>query len=109
MSLDMSGSQERMCTFQWRVALNKTQPYSLMVLLQLGFAGLHLLSVFTLKHGMNHYVLIVYRNIIATLVMLPLALWFERYISSLFSFPLFIFIFIFAILESFNFYSLSEI
>lgn len=80
-SLAMPGTQERMCLFKWRVALKKTQPYSLMVLLQFGFAGLCLLYVFTLKHGLNHYLLIVYCNVIATLVILPLSLWLERYIS----------------------------
>lgn len=110
MSLAMPGTQERMCLFKWRVALKKTQPYSLMVLLQFGFAGLCLLYVFTLKHGLNHYLLIVYCNVIATLVILPLSLWLERYISItvLLIFLFFFFCCIFTILNTFNFYFLSQ-
>ncbi|KAL6640856.1 hypothetical protein ACP70R_019037 [Stipagrostis hirtigluma subsp. patula] len=58
----------------WR----KVMPYLAMVFLQFGFAGLFLISVASLRHGMSHYVLVVYRNAVAAVVMAPFALWFER-------------------------------
>ncbi|RCV43222.1 hypothetical protein SETIT_9G277500v2 [Setaria italica] len=58
----------------WR----KVKPYMAMVFLQFGFAGMFLISVASLRQGMSHYVLVVYRNAVAAVVMAPFALWFER-------------------------------
>ncbi|EMS60727.1 Auxin-induced protein 5NG4 [Triticum urartu] len=49
-----------------------------MVLLQVGFAGMYIIAVASLKAGMSHFVLVVYRNLVATAVMTPFALYFER-------------------------------
>lgn len=59
--------------------LRKAKPYFLMIFLQFGFAGMYVISVASLKQGMNHYVLVVYRNAVAAVVMAPFAFWFERY------------------------------
>ncbi|KAG8088240.1 hypothetical protein GUJ93_ZPchr0010g8579 [Zizania palustris] len=56
----------------------KAMPYMAMIFLQFGFAGLFLISVASLRQGMSHYVLVVYRNAVAAVVMAPFALWFER-------------------------------
>ncbi|KAM0880879.1 hypothetical protein ACQ4PT_033283 [Festuca glaucescens] len=61
----------------WKV-LSNAKPYLAMVLLQVGFAGMYIVAVSSLKGGMSHFVLVVYRNIVATLVMAPFALYFER-------------------------------
>jgi drug/metabolite transporter (DMT)-like permease len=61
----------------WKV-LNDAKPYLAMVLLQVGFAGMYVVAVSSLKGGMSHFVLVVYRNIVATVVMAPFALYFER-------------------------------
>ncbi|KAJ0984497.1 hypothetical protein J5N97_002853 [Dioscorea zingiberensis] len=61
----------------WEV-MSKMKPYMAMILLQIGYAGMYIISLASLKHGMNHYVLVVYRNIIAAAVIAPFALWFER-------------------------------
>ncbi|EMS60728.1 Auxin-induced protein 5NG4 [Triticum urartu] len=61
----------------WRV-LNDVKPYLAMVLLQVGFAGMNIVAVSSLKAGMSHFVLVVYRNIVATAFMAPFALYFER-------------------------------
>ncbi|CAA6664938.1 unnamed protein product [Spirodela intermedia] len=58
--------------------LRKAKPYFLMIFLQFGFAGMYVISVASLKQGMNHYVLVVYRNAVAAVVMAPFAFWFER-------------------------------
>ncbi|XP_042398583.1 WAT1-related protein At1g21890-like [Zingiber officinale] len=53
------------------------KPYLFMVFLQVGYSGMYIISVASLKGGMNHYVLVVYRNSIAAAVIAPFALWFE--------------------------------
>ncbi|KAF8779927.1 hypothetical protein HU200_002197 [Digitaria exilis] len=58
--------------------LNDVKPYLAMILLQVGFAGMYIVAVASLKRGMSHFVLVVYRNLVATAVMAPFALWFER-------------------------------
>lgn len=49
-----------------------------MVFLQFGAAGMYIITMATLTHGMNRYVLIVYRNAVAALVLAPFALVLER-------------------------------
>lgn len=56
------------------------KPYLFMVFLQVGFSGMYIISVASLKGGMNHYVLVVYRNSIAAAVVAPFALWFEGFV-----------------------------
>lgn len=63
-------------------ALSKVKPYLLMVGLQFGSAGMYVISAQTLKNGMSRYVLIVYRNAIAALVLAPFALILERSLLS---------------------------
>ncbi|KAH0455886.1 hypothetical protein IEQ34_015918 [Dendrobium chrysotoxum] len=54
------------------------KPYVYIVLLQFGYAGMYVISTATLKNGMNHFVLVVYRNLVAAVIIAPFALWFER-------------------------------
>ncbi|XBI13156.1 hypothetical protein VPH35_139928 [Triticum aestivum] len=79
----------------WR----KVMPYMAMVFLQFGYAGLFLLSVASLRQGMSHYVLVVYRNAIAAAAMAPFALWFERKTSRKMTLSLFYKIVALALLE----------
>ncbi|XP_068312274.1 WAT1-related protein At4g08290 [Pyrus communis] len=58
--------------------MKKLKPYLLVVSLQFGSAGMYIISMATLNHGMNRYVLIVYRNATAALVLAPFALVLER-------------------------------
>ena len=60
----------------------RLKPYVLMVGLQFGAAGMYIISMATLTHGMSRYVLIVYRNAIAALFLAPFALIFERYVRT---------------------------
>ena len=64
-----------------REVMRKVKPYVAMIFLQFGYSGMYIIAVATLKRGMNHYVLVVYRNAIAAAVMAPFALWFERSFS----------------------------
>jgi hypothetical protein len=50
-----------------------------MVLVQLGFAGMNVVSKLALEAGMSPYVLIAYRNLIAAAVISPVAYFVERY------------------------------
>lgn len=68
--------------------VKRAKPYLLMVGLQFGFAGMYIISKSTLNHGMNQYVLVVYRNAFAALSLAPFALLLER------SILLFIYIYI---------------
>ncbi|KAK2659528.1 hypothetical protein Ddye_006061 [Dipteronia dyeriana] len=67
-----SSSSKFMAVFE------KLKPYVLMLFLQFGAAGMYIITMATLNHGMNRYVLIVYRNAIAALVLAPFALLLER-------------------------------
>ena len=60
------------------VVFSKMKPYILMVALQFGSAGMYIISMATLNHGMSRFVLIVYRNTVAALTMAPFALLLER-------------------------------
>jgi len=59
---------------------SRAKPYLAVVFLQFGFAGLAIIAKFALNQGMNHYVLVVYRHAIATLLVAPFALVLERYV-----------------------------
>ena len=52
-----------------------------MLLVQIGFAGMNLLSKMALDNGMSPYVLIAYRSLMAAVFLAPFALYFERFVS----------------------------
>ncbi|KAK8646910.1 hypothetical protein V6N13_120677 [Hibiscus sabdariffa] len=56
-----------------RPNFSKAKPYLLMIFLQFGSAGMYIISMVTLNQGMNRYVLVVYRNSIAALVLATFA------------------------------------
>ncbi|XP_052204293.1 WAT1-related protein At4g08300-like [Diospyros lotus] len=58
--------------------VNKLKPYLIMVSLQFGYAGMYIVTMLSLKRGMNHFVLVVYRHAVATLFIAPFALVLER-------------------------------
>ncbi|BAS71691.1 Os01g0296900 [Oryza sativa Japonica Group] len=55
-------------------------PLLAMVLVQLGLAGLNVMSKLTMASGMSPYVLLAYRNFIAAAFLAPIAFLVERYI-----------------------------
>ncbi|XP_062217576.1 WAT1-related protein At1g44800-like [Phragmites australis] len=79
--------------------LSDVKPYLAMILLQVGFAGMYVVAVASLKRGMSHFVLVVYRNLVATAVMAPFALWFERNVRPKMTFTIFLKIIGLALLE----------
>ncbi|TXG52965.1 hypothetical protein EZV62_022134 [Acer yangbiense] len=56
------------------LTMNKVKPYLAMVSLQFGYAGMYIITMVSLKHGMSHYILAVYRHVVATLIISPFAL-----------------------------------
>ncbi|CAN1861348.1 WAT1-related protein At4g08300 [Linum perenne] len=62
----------------WSELAKKAKPYLAMVSLQFGYAGMYIVTMLSFKHGMNHFVLGVYRHVVATIVIAPFALILER-------------------------------
>ncbi|CAA7042222.1 unnamed protein product [Microthlaspi erraticum] len=56
----------------------KARPFILVILLQVGIAGMDILSKVALNKGMSNYVLVVYRHAVATIVMTPFAFYFDK-------------------------------
>ncbi|XP_047342224.1 WAT1-related protein At1g21890-like [Impatiens glandulifera] len=59
-------------------AFEKAKPYLGIISLQFGYAGMYIITMVSLKKGMSHYILVVYRHLVATLVIAPFALFLER-------------------------------
>ncbi|KAL4591925.1 hypothetical protein LXL04_004900 [Taraxacum kok-saghyz] len=57
---------------------HKGKPYFGVFFIQFGFAGMDILSKVALNEGMSNYVFVVYRHVVATLVMAPFAILFDR-------------------------------
>lgn len=58
--------------------LNKLKPYLAIVALQFGYAGMSIVTMVSLKQGMSHWILVVYRHVAAILAIAPFALILER-------------------------------
>ncbi|XVF41058.1 hypothetical protein PTKIN_Ptkin01aG0249400 [Pterospermum kingtungense] len=78
--------------------LESYKPYFAMISLQFGYAGMNIITKVSLNRGMSHYVLVVYRHAFATAVIAPFALIFERRGQPKITFPVFMQIFILALL-----------
>ncbi|QCD85716.1 WAT1-related protein [Vigna unguiculata] len=75
-----------------------SKPYLAMISLQFGYAGMNIITKVSLNQGMSHYVLVVYRHAFATAVIAPFAFIFERKGQPKITFPVFMQIFILALL-----------
>ncbi|KAE8735952.1 WAT1-related protein [Hibiscus syriacus] len=62
-------------------SLGKFKPYFAAIFLQVGLAGMNVLSKAALNQRMSNYALVVYHHTIATLVMIPFAAIIEKYIN----------------------------
>ncbi|KAJ6954364.1 WAT1-related protein [Populus alba x Populus x berolinensis] len=72
------------------LGLNKVKPYLAMVSLQFGYAGMYIITMVSLKHGMSHYILAMYRHVVATIVIAPFAFVLERKIRPKLTLPIFL-------------------
>jgi len=78
--------------------LQDSTPYVAMIALQFGYAGMTLISKVSLNNGMSHFVLVVYRQASATLILAPFALFFERKVRPKLTFYVFCQIFVMGLL-----------
>ncbi|OMO62673.1 Drug/metabolite transporter [Corchorus capsularis] len=70
--------------------LNKVKPYLAMISLQFGYAGMYIISMVSLKHGMSNFILATYRHVVATIVIAPFAFVLERKIRPKMTLPIFL-------------------
>ncbi|KAH1122948.1 hypothetical protein J1N35_006108 [Gossypium stocksii] len=82
-----------------RNMLNKVKPYLSMVSLQFGYAGMYIISMVSLKHGMSNFILATYRHVAATVVIAPFAFLLERKTRPKMTLPIFLRIVILGFLE----------
>ncbi|KAL1292137.1 WAT1-related protein At5g07050-like isoform X2 [Arachis ipaensis] len=78
--------------------VENSQLYFAMIFLQFVYGGMNIITKVSLNQGMSHYVLVVYRHVFATVAIAPFAIIFERKHQPRITFPIFIQIFILALL-----------
>lgn len=54
------------------------KPFIAVIFMQVGLAGMDILSKAALNKGMSNYVLVVYRHAVATLVIAPFAVFLDK-------------------------------
>ncbi|KAK7837833.1 wat1-related protein [Quercus suber] len=78
---------------------NKLKPFLAAFLLQLGYAGMAIVSKFALNKGMSQRVFVVYRHAIATVVIAPFAIALDRNIRPKLTFSVFVKIALIGLIE----------
>ncbi|GLJ41358.1 hypothetical protein SUGI_0856000 [Cryptomeria japonica] len=68
---------------------DKATPYLTMTSMEFVYAGNSILPKISMNEGMNHFVLAVYRSILATIVFAPLAFFLERNLRTKITFAIF--------------------
>ncbi|XP_027367282.1 WAT1-related protein At5g07050-like [Abrus precatorius] len=74
------------------------KPHLLMVLAQVGYTLLYFITETSFNHGMNPYVYVTYRHVVAGVVMFPFAYFLERKARPKLTFALFMEIFLLSLL-----------
>lgn len=62
------------------VMFRKAKPFLAVVFLQAGLAGMDIISKAALNEGMSNYVFVVYRHVVATIVIVPFAFALDKYV-----------------------------
>jgi hypothetical protein len=62
---------------------DRIKPFLAVIFLQFGFAGMDVLCKAALNKGMSNYVLVVYRHLVATIVIAPFAVILDKFSLSL--------------------------
>ncbi|CAN1304423.1 WAT1-related protein At2g37460 [Linum perenne] len=70
--------------------LERSKPFMAVTFLQVGLAGMDILSKAALNQGMSNYVLVVYRHAVATIVIAPFALVLDRKVRPKMTWSIFI-------------------
>lgn len=79
--------------------LTNIRPYLAMISLQFGYAGMYIVTMVSLKQGMSHWVLVVYRHVVATLAIAPFAFVLERKIRPKLTLSVFLKVMLLGLLE----------
>ncbi|KNA07359.1 hypothetical protein SOVF_172670 [Spinacia oleracea] len=82
-----------------RSLYNKAKPFLAVIFLQFGLAGMDILSKVALNRGMSNYVLVVYRHAVATIVIAPFALVFDKKVRPKMTLSIFIKLLLLGLLE----------
>lgn len=78
--------------------IENSTPYVAMISLQFGYAGMNVITKVSLNRGMSHFVLVVYRQAVATIVLAPFAFFIERKVRPKLTFYIFCQIFVLGLL-----------
>ncbi|XP_027354153.1 WAT1-related protein At4g08300-like [Abrus precatorius] len=70
--------------------LRKVKPYLAILSLQFGYSGMYIITMVSFKHGMSHWILSVYRHVVAAVIIVPFALVLERKIRPKMTLPIFL-------------------
>ncbi|CAA0840837.1 WAT1-related protein [Striga hermonthica] len=81
------------------VTLNKIKPFLAMISLQFGYAGMYIITLVSFKRGFSHWIFVVYRHAVATLVFAPFAYFLEKKIRPKMTKSIFFKILVLAFLE----------
>ncbi|KAI3460585.1 hypothetical protein Pfo_017248 [Paulownia fortunei] len=81
------------------VGFNKMKPYLAMISLQFGYAGMYIITLVSFKRGFSHWIFVVYRHAVATLVFAPFAYFLEKKIRPKMTKSIFFKIMVLAFLE----------
>ncbi|CAN1304424.1 WAT1-related protein At2g37460 [Linum perenne] len=79
--------------------LERSKPFMAVTFLQVGLAGMDILSKAALNQGMSNYVLVVYRHAVATIVIAPFALVLDRKVRPKMTWSIFIKVAVLGLLE----------
>lgn len=66
---------------KFQVLFRRAKPFLAVVFLQVGLAGMDIASKAALNEGMSNYVFVVYRHIVAFLVIAPFAVILDKSLS----------------------------
>ncbi|TVU13894.1 hypothetical protein EJB05_37327, partial [Eragrostis curvula] len=93
-----------------RVEMDVKNPYIIAIIIEVTYAVMFVVNKAALDHGMNTYVFIFYRQAVASLLLLPIAIFLERKNVRSMSFVLLSKLFFFALIgitATFNLYNVS--
>ncbi|KAL6520991.1 hypothetical protein OROGR_017560 [Orobanche gracilis] len=88
-----------MSTGSMEVWFHKAKPFLGVVFLQAGLAGMDIISKAALNQGMSNYVFVVYRHVVATIVIAPFAFALDKKIRPKMTLSMFVKIMLLSLLE----------
>ncbi|KAM1234521.1 WAT1-related protein At4g08300-like [Malus sylvestris] len=86
------------CGTCYRMGFARFKPHILMVLAQIGYTFLYLITAASFDHGMNPHVFVTYRHIVGGFVMFPFAYFLERKVRPKLTLAVFLEIFLLSLL-----------